>query len=864
MARLVRALALAGACLAVPAHASSGPPLGGDGEGGEDGAARSIVVTATKRPVDILDASSAISILPRAVLDIASAGDIGGLGGVLPSFRAVTFANTINANFIIRGFGNGAFGPGIEPSVGIFVDGVYRSRAGATISDLPDVERVEMLKGPQSTLFGKNASAGVLSIVTRAPRFDLGGHGELSAGNRGLRLIKGGVTGPLANDLAVSLEGGRRIDEGYGAIPNLRRRINDRDRWWLRGQVLFQPTSAIRLRLIADTERLDEQCCMVTNVVDGPAGAIIRGLGGAYAANDPFSDRMPANLGSPNRIRNSGLSLQGDLDLGGSTITTISAWRHGRHFQDQDADFTSADLLARNAQDRTTRTFTQELRWTSDPHRPMRFMVGAFVLHESVAQTAQLKMGSQFRAYADAMVRWQSNNRLDADLIEAVAGVAPGSFWRAGQGVDEAYRLRNDSGTLYANADVDLGERVTLSLGAAYIADRKKGRARILSSDAFSAVDLVEVGRNGLVASIVGEALALQRVATAQEVAQFAAAQPAPYLAIQAFAGANAGLSPQEAQADGDPATTVGNGLLALRTLQFLPPFLDYPNAVESGVTRDGKPTWSVRLNYRPGRRWNAFVNYATGFKASSMNLSRDSRPSLADMGAVRELGLGLPNLVAGTRFAAPESVRLIEAGMRFQGEGISASVTLFDQRIRDFQTTVFVGNAFVLGNAGAQTTRGMELEGSAALAPWLRIDAALTYLDARYDDYRDAQVVEGQMVDYSGRRVAGVARWTGTVAATAEWPVPAGGHVLLGLIYTRESPVEIRNDMPGIARRMRDLRGSLEWRPASGVALSIWGRNLLDDRWLMQTFPGVLQPGTVSGYPNEPRRYGITLRLRR
>jgi outer membrane receptor protein involved in Fe transport len=334
-------------------------------------------------------------------------------------------------------------------------------------------------------------------------------------------------------------------------------------------------------------------------------------------------------------------------------------------------------------------------------------------------------------------------------------------------------------------------------------------------------------------------------------------------------------MTPQEAQTDGNPATTIGNSLLALRQLQFLPPFLAYPNAVEDGRVHDDQLSWSLRLAFAATPGLDAYAAWSTGFKASSINLSRDSRPSAADFVAgspaqlplpaaspIRDAGLALVNLTAGTRFAEPEKVRLLEVGLRYRSRQASASLTVFDQHIRDFQTTLFVGNGFVLGNAGRQSTRGVELEGSVAPAGWLRIDAAGAWLDARYDRYPNAQSIGGVAVDYSGRRVAGVSRFTGTLGATATWPL-AAGTVLAHASYTYESPTMVRNDMPTIRREVNALRGSLTWRSGRGFDVVLWGQNLLDAQWLVQAFPGVLQPGTISAYPNEPRTYGMTLRFR-
>ena len=138
----------------------------------EDYTGNEIVVTATKREQTLQDVPVAVSVTTAATLERAQIRDIKDLTTVVPSLRVTERQNSTNTNFLIRGFGNGANNAGIEPSVGVFVDGVYRSRSAAQIGDFPDVQRIEVLRGPQSTLFGKNASAGVISIVTAAPKFD--------------------------------------------------------------------------------------------------------------------------------------------------------------------------------------------------------------------------------------------------------------------------------------------------------------------------------------------------------------------------------------------------------------------------------------------------------------------------------------------------------------------------------------------------------------------------------------------------------------------------------------------------------------------------------------------------------------------
>src|SRR5690606_36526185 len=146
-----------------------------------------------------------------------------------------------NTNFFIRGFGNGANNAGIEPSVGVFVENVYRSRTASQITDLPDVQRIEVLRGPQSTLFGKNASAGVISITTATPSFDLGGSAELTYGNYDALVGKAYVTGPISEDTAFSLAGGFNRRDGFFRDLGTGDRTNERDRWFTRGQLYFDP-----------------------------------------------------------------------------------------------------------------------------------------------------------------------------------------------------------------------------------------------------------------------------------------------------------------------------------------------------------------------------------------------------------------------------------------------------------------------------------------------------------------------------------------------------------------------------------------------------------------------------------------------
>ena len=165
---------------------------------------------------------------------------------VVPSLSVGQRQSSANTNFFIRGFGNGANNAGIEPSVGVFVDNVYRSRTASQITDLPDVARIEVLRGPQSTLFGKNASAGVISITTQEPQFEFGGSAEATYGNYDQIIVKGHVTGPISDSVAVSLAAGFNKRDGFFRDLGTGDRTNERDRWFVRGQLLFDPGDGFR------------------------------------------------------------------------------------------------------------------------------------------------------------------------------------------------------------------------------------------------------------------------------------------------------------------------------------------------------------------------------------------------------------------------------------------------------------------------------------------------------------------------------------------------------------------------------------------------------------------------------------------
>ncbi len=826
-----------------------------------------IIVTASKRSQTLQDTPVAVSVTSAAQLEESQIRDLIDLQTAVPSLRVSQLQSSANTNFIIRGFGNGANNAGIEPSVGVFIDGVYRSRSAAQIGDLPNVERIEVLRGPQSTLFGKNASAGVISIVTQKPQYEFGGSAEVTYGNFNAITVKGDVTGPISETVAFSIGGSYNRRDGYAQDLKLDTDVNDRNRYGVRGQLLFEPTDALSIRLIGDYDKIDENCCIAGNVIAGPTVAITNALAGGPSvdANNPFSFNVYNNFLSTNAIENYGGSGQIDYDLGTMALTSITAYRKVKALTNQDSDFTGADLIGENSQNLGIDTFTQELRLTSDFDGPLNFLIGGYYFNEKIVQKNDIRFGTQFRPYGDQLIRAASGNALNVAMLEATFGTLEGnpakytgSFFRAGNGLDEAYRLKNEAFSVFGTVDFEVTDRLTLSLGGNYTKDRKDFSTNVISTDVFSGINLdapqYAPFRNQL---ILGGALAQAGV------------NPNNPAAVNAFA-TNPATAPIFQQflaiAAANQNNPAANPLGGLKAFQFLPPFLNVPNSVEAGKTNDGDFSYSVRAAYELTDTVNVYATYATGFKASSVNLSRDSRPLASDLPAITAAGLRTTNLVAGSRFAAPEESTVYEFGLKGQWDVAAVNIAVFKQSIKGFQSNVFTGTGFALANAGKQSTFGIEFDGSVRPVDGLNLTLAATYLDAKYDSF-----VNSAFGDISGTTPAGIPALSMSMGATYTHEFAGGTKAIAHVDYAYESPVQIVEGLSGfpagvvegLQREVNSLNASLTIRLTNGLDVGVWGRNLTDAQYLTTIFPAVAQSGSVSGYPSQPRTYGGTVRFK-
>jgi outer membrane receptor protein involved in Fe transport len=832
------------------AVAMPGVALAQDAEPEAQQGSNQIIVTASKREQTLQEVPISVSVTSGETIERAQIRDVLDLQTVVPSLRVSQLQSASSTTFIIRGFGNGDNNFGIEPSVGVFIDGVFRSRSAAALSDLNMVQRIEVLNGPQSTLFGKNASAGVISVVTKEPQYEFGGLVEASYGNFNAMVLRGELTGPISENIAWSIDGSYNKRDGYATIVNLDEEISERNRWSARGQLLIEPSPDFKIRAIADYSKIDEACCQVSTRVAGPTAAAVFAVGGAldtdFFSYNTFLNQVPENV-----VDNYGGSLQADWNIGNLTVTSITAYRELENFQNQDVDFTSAEIVS-EIRNQKVDTFTQELRIASDFDGPINFLLGGFYFDESITQDSSLTTGPDARTFFALL----AGNPLVFNGVEQGLGLPQGSIFSAGPLTAEQFSMDNTAWSVFGTVDFEPIDGLVFTAGFNYTDDKKDFELSQQAFDELANINLVDAFITGATSGTVRTRQQFQALPLANQQALLAAAT--------------------------NPAV---NPLIGLSPFQFQPPFLNLPNSVEPGRTKDDEFTYLLRAAYQISNEINIYASYATGFKASSVNLSRDSRPAFGDyipgpgrsfFGApaspVTNAGLAVPNLGTGSRFAGPEEAEVYEIGMKAQWDGFGVNLALFDQTIQGFQSFLFTGTGFQLNNAGEQSVKGFELDSTVSPTDGLVFTFAATYLDAKFDSFTASPVG-----DLTGFRPGGIPEWNLRTSATYTYEFGSSGTKLISrLDYSHESNVAINNGLPtfnGPVTARRDPRifsrevnlvnGSIMLQLDNGLEVGVWGRNLLDDQYIITVFDGVAQAGTVSGYPSQPRTYGGIARFR-
>lgn len=341
-----------------------------------------IIVTAQRRKQSLQDVPIAVSAISGDALTAAFVNNVSDLATVSPS---VTFGQTtdqFNSAVRIRGIGTQVFSTAIEPSVSFVVDGVVLARQAQALTDLIDIERVEVLRGPQSTLFGKNASAGVINVITRAPsdKPEFDGYGSIE--EDGTYNLRASASGPLGQGLGVRVTG--YYADVRGNIRNIAtgRDLNGSKSYGGRAKLRFEPTGSLSLTLIGDYRKSNADCCQfqIREAANPNFARVI-----VPVVPSRTNRQVNVNASVYTNSEDWGVSLTGELDLGGATLTSITAYRDFSNNRNADIDSTplagplpGITLVDVNGGPIKFDTFTQELRLNGRAFGALDYIAGLY------------------------------------------------------------------------------------------------------------------------------------------------------------------------------------------------------------------------------------------------------------------------------------------------------------------------------------------------------------------------------------------------------------------------------------------------------------------------------------------------------
>jgi iron complex outermembrane recepter protein len=846
--------------------ASPTQPAAAEDLGGND-----IVVTATRRSETVQNVPIAVTAVPAELLRDAGVQDVRDLEQLAPSLQTSTGQSSATGTSIfIRGIGTAGDNPGFEPAVGVFIDGVFRARAGVALADLPELERVEVLRGPQGTLFGRNTSAGALSVFTAKPQYELQGFVEGVYGNLDARELRGAVTGPITDQIALRLDGGTRKRDGYIEDANSDRTFNNINRWFARGQALFEngPTS---IRLIADYARTNERCCGAVSVAQGPLTPVIQGIAAAQGLTGlyvgPPSDRIQAV--SPNRefrerVRDAGVSVEVNHELGTDlNLTSITAYRTWRARRNQDIDFSGIDRAYRENYRTGIKNFTQELRLQGTAFEDrLDFLIGGFYLSETLTLTDTVRVGNDANRYVDSVfagaltptfgrplqffgslgptaplfgqallgapaAAFPAPLRPLVQLFQAQAGVAPvpgvpvipGLAALAtsplapalpGQGNnDDVFRVKTNAVALFTHNILKITDELSLTLGVRWNHEEKALRASINNN----------LGSCGF------------------------------FNQVRA----------------GDPAATAyANVLRQLGVFNnlFLLGCNPAVNTEFNGNYRDKRNedefTGTAKLAYKFSDRLLAYGSYDRGYKSGGYNLDQATFDSVL---------LGGNGAQGSDLEFGSETVDSFELGVKASpSRQFTFNLAAFYAKYKNLQSLVFSGNNFVVQNIPDSTSKGVEAEAIVRPDPDLTIRLAYTYNLARYD--RSNDFTGTPLAGAEGRQFTNQPKSVLTSSLT--WN-PAITDNVRGIVHV-DSRFQSEVDIFGLQPNGR----AVVRNPAYAIVNALVGAQTEDGRFRGEVFVENLtgqyfnvtgfavpeQTGNFAGYPNEPRTYGVRLRV--
>ena len=345
-----------------------------------------VVVTATKREAGLQSVAVTVNAFSEETILNAGINSTEDVAILTPSLTINSNTSPFTARVSIRGVGTSQTDPALEPSVGIFVDGIYFSRSGLGMSELTDIQRVEVLQGPQGTLYGKNTNAGAISITTKKPNLEqTEGYIEAQAGNYNLQKLTATVTGPISDIVAYRIAGNATQRDGYFDNAGSADDASDTDDWNLSAKVLFEPSENTSFLFAASRVERDTTCCGADATQVPEVITELENQGFTPIANDGEDYKIATNQTNRFDMESDNLSLTADFDLGAGTITSLTAWNDYKYFRSVDADRSELDILTIKDDFNAGDSFSQEIRFTSNDEDNLNYQVGLFY-HESITE----------------------------------------------------------------------------------------------------------------------------------------------------------------------------------------------------------------------------------------------------------------------------------------------------------------------------------------------------------------------------------------------------------------------------------------------------------------------------------------------
>jgi len=802
---------------------------------GDETTLSAITVTAQKREEQLQDVPISITVVSAQLLQDTGTRDIKDLQIVVPGLTVTSTANEALTTARIRGIGTVGDNTGLESSVGVVIDGVYRPRNGVGFGDLGELERIEVLKGPQGTVFGKNTTAGVINVVTVRPSFDTEFGGELVYGNYGQ--FGASAMMNLAHEdsaafrlYAVGRERDGFLDVETGAGPRTSSEDVTQDFYSFRAQMLFKPGDTVDINLAADLTQRDEECCAGVTLIRGPTAAIVDALApdsGVAPVADPFDRVAWSNRGTESDIRDAGLSAEVNWTtpwFGNATLTSITAYRDWQTINGADLDYSTADIWYRNfGLDQASdgfETFTQEFRFTGSTDS-VDWMAGLFYSDEDLLRNGQTVLGSAYEPYLSTALLGRIaagfppgtvNTAGAATFFSQATGLPYGTGF-IGEGSDDRFDQNAKSLAFYTNNTWHATDALDLTLGLRYTSEDKE-------------VDSSFRNPNGALACSA------------------ALANPARVGAALAARGVPVG-------ALGATVPTV----IGFMCLPWANPLFAGRNTHQE---RD-EDEWSGTL--KAAYRWNEYVmtylSGARGYKAGGFNLDRVQSSNGTTSG-----GSGIVP-VTDTSFPA-EFVDSYELGAKttWLDGNLLLNGALFWQEYTDFQLNSFLGTTFVVRSVPEVTSRGVDLD-----FLWqtplkgLQLQGGLTYADTQYgpDPLPDADLVL-----LPDSRLSFAPLWSGSAAMTYEHEVGDSLLARFNLAAKYASDYNTGSDLDPQklqeAYTVVNARIGLGSRSQSWM-VELWAQNLTDEEYIQVGFDAPLQTGSWNAFLAAPRTYGVTLR---